>query len=180
MLRAKTCKVINEYSASDSNNEIEKNDKQKHKSVLQKKSLEVHSKKSCNLIYGSFTHHLCPHTDTDKHWTTFPIVILAAVLYLGWKNLWWTPKGVTWMNINTNGNDSGYSWALQHAFNLSLYEVNTLSCLYLEKIYSGPRLSNTVGVGTHIHDCLKPRLLNTLCCFYILKIQTLPWAFCIF
>ena len=37
------------------------------------------------------------------------------------------------MNINTNGNDSSYSWAVQHAFNLSLYEVNTLSCLYLGK-----------------------------------------------
>lgn len=31
MLRAKTCKVVNEYGASDSNNEIEKNDKQKRK-----------------------------------------------------------------------------------------------------------------------------------------------------
>ena len=25
------------------------------------------------------------------------------------------------MNINTNGNDSSYSWAVQHAFNLSLF-----------------------------------------------------------
>lgn len=66
-VKSKTCKVINEYSASDSNNETEKKDKQKPKSVLQKKSLKVHSKKSCNLIYGSFTHYLCPHTNKDKH-----------------------------------------------------------------------------------------------------------------